>query len=259
MKDSQLAHPLFPAEGDEPPPRIERIHVARDEPAGGQKFCPHMFGAEELQDLEQIERLFGGGSYELWGYAGGKISRRRRYRLDGKPRPLTFATEAQIEEAPPVAPVPTPGHGGTDLGTMMMIFKMMQDQQQASMQVLGQVMAAALSRPAPDPGAGLAQVVDLLSRQQSAQTELLTRVLTAGDSGPTSRTLDMFERAIEFGRKTAATADGDGESGGIDAIAETVGAAVTAFQAASQMQAATQAGPPQPDPPQLEESTRAAE
>jgi len=87
-----MGHPLFPIDpqkDDEHEKEIARIRVSRWY-RGTQKWCPRLYGADELRSHEQLVELFGGGTYELIALdeGGETIIARRRFNLPGKPLPF---------------------------------------------------------------------------------------------------------------------------------------------------------------------------
>jgi hypothetical protein len=100
-------HPLFPAEEGDEPQRIEFIQVIRHE-NGKSQMIPRTFRADELQSVEDIFALWGGGYYELQGRRSsiadatklGRLSGNRRYQIPGPSKPLV---DGQWQETAGVA------------------------------------------------------------------------------------------------------------------------------------------------------------
>lgn|SRR5512145_71747 len=269
-RESIPSHPLFPAQGDEPPPRVERFHVTRDEGQGRPVYHARMFGPNELQDLAELRQMFGGGAYELVAYAGGRISARRRYWIDGRKKPMNEPEAAEQDAAAllpalPTLPTGTVGGGGLDVQTLFLLFKMMSDQQSSSLQVMGQVMSAAMARPEAPRNDGFDRVLQVMQAQQAQQFELLARVMTAGGSqNPTSAMLDLVRQGIELGRKSAgADGNGEGEEDFVQSVVQAISQVGAGFQMAAQAErdaaGAPQVGPgPIAGPPPVPQSEEQA-
>jgi hypothetical protein len=217
------AHPLFPAEGDEPPARVEHIHVTRWNPATARAdFCLQRFAPDELTELSQIAERFGGGLYELIAYAGGGISKRRKYSLPGKSLPLDGSAVDTAE--PPPAAVPAGAMSSEAL--MLGMFQAMQAQSQQTMALIAQqssentkAMATIVAAIAGGKQDGSA-LVEAMSRSADRQTELMMRLL--GERAPASASaLDLFKQGLAEGQKmaeaVAESADGDDTEEAIDA------------------------------------------
>lgn len=208
-----LNHPLFPPENDdEEAPEVEGIHVSRYG-EGPPKWCAYLFGAEELTELQQIQEMFGGGTYELIARAGGRISARRRYVLDGRSRPLVYGaavTEPTPQPTPPAQPVPVVTG---DAGGLGLIAQMMMQSQQSTMQLVTAMMTtvtsmatAMVSRDSESSKATLsamAQVQNQAMAQQGAFFNAMMQNKTAS-GGPS------FRDGIELGKEIAGKgADGE--------------------------------------------------
>lgn len=116
-------HPLFPAEEGDEPQRIEFIQVIRHE-NGKSQMIPRTFRADELQSVEDIFNLWGGGYYELQGRRSsiadatklGRLSGNRRVQIPGVSKPLVDgqfqdaaspATSAPVSAPSSELPIPT--------------------------------------------------------------------------------------------------------------------------------------------------------
>jgi hypothetical protein len=126
-----VEHPLFPAEGDDPPPPIAFISVYRYEPSGPVQVM-RVFRAEELQNESQISELYGGGMYELHGRRQSKqdatlpgaLVSKRRVRIPGEPQPLSpggVAKPAVVEPVKAAEP---------EMGVMTMFMQMQMNMMQ---------------------------------------------------------------------------------------------------------------------------------
>jgi hypothetical protein len=107
-------HPLFPAEEGDEPQRIEFIQVIRHE-NGKSQMIPRTFRADELQSVEDIFALWGGGYYELQGRRSsiadatklGRLSGNRRYQIPGASKPLVDGQWEAAGAMGSAAPTPT--------------------------------------------------------------------------------------------------------------------------------------------------------
>jgi len=238
---------------DDEAPEVEGIHVSRFE-NGNQPYCAHLFGPEELVDLEQIADLFGGGKYELVARAQNRISAKRRYELAGKPKPLSIgAVDAPdpTHTVPPHAPQAPQFDGG--MGQMLMQFMAMQSQSnsqmmqmmmQSSQQTMTSITAMATAMVSRD-GDGNKSVIQALQsandkalqgQAQVFQTMLETLKGTGGK--------DLFD-AYREGLSDAAGGGGDDAESG-DGVMGTMKTAVEAMKLASEL---TGDGPPQTGEP----------
>lgn len=179
------AHPLFPIEhDDDDPAEVGWIHVTRFD-GGGQKWAPRLFSASELDSLETLSELYGGGSYELIARGPDRrtITGRRRYQLPGRALPLDGGPAE--ERAPPVAPI-----------------------------------AAAQSTS----DALLIAMMQMMAQQQQAQTQLMVAMLTKSDQSSKEHVQSMTalhdrfaqSQAMLFGKMFDAQSGGGGNAGGMD-------------------------------------------
>ena len=208
---SDHAHPLFLNENDEPPPEVGFIHIIRWE-NGGKTHVPKAFTAEELQSLEQIKEMYGGGNYELIARDyNNRISRRIRVNLPGKPKPLSEdEPEDETEEnnsrnysAPvpvPQNPFPIEGIMGMFMHSMTTQMQMQQAQQQQQMQMqMAQAEAA---------------------RQQAAeQTKMMIAMMTANKGQDMTPILvAMMQNSAEMFKMMLTKGGGMGSSEILEAI-----------------------------------------
>jgi len=210
MRDSLPAHPLFPAAGEEPPPRVEYFYVTRWRD-GKPVWCPHRFLPDEMDSLEPIQDRFGGGHYELVAYAGGKISAKRSYSLEGRQRPMK--PDEEEPEAPPAAPVaPTaPNSGGFgDPNFMLALLQMMQASSQESAKGMMSIVAAVLSRPADN---GVRDVLEQMQRSSDRQMEMFLKMLELNNRQPpaTSDALKLFKEGLAQGLEMGTVEEGEGD------------------------------------------------
>lgn len=169
---SDVAHPLFPNDNDESPPEVGYIHIIRHESNGRKIQFPKAFLAEELQSLEQISGMFGGGNYELVARdLNNRISRRVKVYLDGPPKSMALVSDddedEEIEEktAKPVTPA-APAFAvdsimGMFMHSMTMQMQMMQQANEAARQASAEQTKLLMTVMAPN------------KNQESQSTELI--------------------------------------------------------------------------------------
>lgn len=217
-----MAHPLFPCNSDDDDVDIGFIHVVRHE-GGNQVWCPHLFGADELTDLDQVHALFGGGNYELVarGTDKGGFVARRRVSLPGAARPLVVDGGAgQVTQSATVSP-PVPQAPG-DSGLMGVLFQTMATQAQASQQLLlamlqqqSQMMTAVMARDADASKNHIQTMQQLHDRSMQQHAELMRVMVEAsrGNSSSAKELVEVLKEGIDLGRTSKATPDGDEEDG----------------------------------------------
>jgi hypothetical protein len=213
-------HPLFPTGQGEPIPQIEWINVCRFEPGRGPVDCPRVFPASELQSLEDLAGMYGGGRYELRGRASGPdggpgpMLRYQRFTLDGDSLPFAGEMGAAAAGAAPAQ------NGATERMDPMMLFLTMQkesanearasadrqmqlivammtqssQQQTASQTAMAQIMAAAMgSNKGPDLAGLLTAVAAMSSSQLQAFAQMAPKSDGTGD-------LDKIAKLIEISK-----------------------------------------------------------
>ncbi len=95
VDEDYLEHPLFPVEEGDSPPDISFIHITRWE--RGKQYWGKCLPSHELQTVEQIAELYGGGEYVLVARTASKvtpgiparISKQRKITIPGKPKPMS--------------------------------------------------------------------------------------------------------------------------------------------------------------------------
>lgn len=247
-----LPHPLFePEEPGEEPAIVYRIKVTRWG-ARGQRWVPQQFDASALVSLEQIQQTYGGGDYELIAYGPGGCVARRRYSLDGRPKPLYpdeeddgegFATGAPpAVAAPPVAAAP---HGSDSL--LALILQTTAQTQSAMMTGLMSLVGAMISGSSASAERQVATMQELHSQHAAAQANFLAAIVQAksgGGGNTAAQAVELLREGIAIGKTTAGT---DGES---DEIGGLIEAAAPFIMGAMQAQqpANDNARPPPPAP-----------
>lgn len=254
-------HPLFPHDDGDDPPQIGWIQVRRAEAGAGWVSAPQKYRGHELTSEEDLHRMYGGGTYELFGRAMtakgfmGPITARRTITLAGKPKPLVAATEpeeADEDEAQhDAAPMPYfPGMGagpGVDVGAIISSLQQSAQAQQAQQLALftqfmqqQSAMFTAQLASAKNEGQSIAQ---LMIEQQRAQTELFkmqaqkaealaeraiaSKQDASGGLESTLRMMDLLERRVEtrvreLEKKTKGGDDDDSMTGPLLTIAGTL-------------------------------------
>lgn len=277
-EDEDEGHPLFPVDDGEAPPAIGWIQVRRAEPGAGWVTAPQKFRGHELTSEEDLHRLYGGGTFELYGRAltakgfMGPITARRTLTLAGKSKPLIAAPEPEEDDADEGshdagAPPYFPGMGGgpsVDVGAIIGSLQQSAQAQQAQqlalftqfMQAQNAMFQAQLSS-AKTEGQTVAQLMIEQSRVQAemfrAQAQkaeaLAERALASkGDASSgleaTLRMMDLLERRVENRvRELEKKSKGEGED---DMTMPLLGLAGTLLQA---MQGNGNAPPPAAPPP----------
>lgn len=230
---TKASHPLFPAEGpDQDPPEIISIHIAR----AGSGTCPHAWEPDELTSLEQIDEMFGGGTYTLTARDHAHFSARRTVTLPGPSKPLNLYGDEPPQAA---APQPAPGVPGAPMGEgiLLAVLRMMQE---ASANQTTMLMAMMKDKEA---GAreSLAMIQTINQNAMAQQTQGFTQLLqiaTAGKDKPGE--LDAFMKGVSHAREFIG--DGDEDDGDEDdIIADAVDAATKIAQT---MGAGARANPP---------------
>jgi hypothetical protein len=248
-------HPLFPPlDDDEDPPEVEYIHVSRFE-NGRNPWCSHKFAPEELQDLEEISDLFGGGMYELIAKNGPRISAKRRYEIAGRSKPLVFGAvgvETEPERTIGPAPVAQPGMGDTGmLGVVMQMMNQNAQSSQATMQMMMKsssdnlvamtgMMTAMLSRD----GAGNSTLIQAIQsnadRALQSQAQVFQTMLQSVAGGGAG-VVGALKDGIALGKEMGGTSGGGGEDNE-DTLGETIGNVMEGLKFAAKI---TGDGPPE--------------
>lgn len=217
-------HPLFPAMSDDrDPPRVETIHVQRT-PDGTHH---HAFGADELQSLEQLYQMFGGGQYTLLARAGGRLTGRQTVTLPGRSKPLNPELPAE-EDDEPEAPPPmyqAPSGAPSDSLMIAMLQMMQQNSQQQTQMMLAQsqqtiqLVTALMAQSGQGAQSHVATMQALHDRFAQSQSDLMKAMLesktaTASSGGG----LDAFMKGVEFADRFAGASEEDGIAGIVDSL-----------------------------------------
>lgn len=190
-------HPLFePETDDDDAPEVQGIHVTRYED-GGYKWCPYLFGPQELQGLGDVFGKFGGGKYELIARANNRIAARRRFDIPGKSLPLTGPQSPERESAPtqqPPTQMPQSNEGG--MATMLMQFMTIQSESNRAM------MNMMMQSSANQMTAMTTLVTAMLSRD-SEGSKTLIQALQANNERALQGQSQVFATMLETLGKTA--------------------------------------------------------
>ena len=223
-------HPLFPHDEGEEAPKIGWIQIRRAEAGAGWVTAPQKYRAHELESEEDLHRMYGGGTYELYGRATtakgfmGPITARRTITLAGKSKPLIATPEpeeADEDEARhdgnQMPYFPGMGGMGVDVGAIIGSLQQSAQAQQAQQLALftgfmqqQSAMFQAQLAGAKSEGQTVAQ---LMIEQSRAQTEMFRMqaqkaeaiaeraIAQKGDGGngleSTLRLMDLLERRVE--------------------------------------------------------------
>lgn len=206
-----MSHPLFPPDEDGEAPQVLKIHVLRYEGGAKPVWCPRLFDAAELQSLEDIHGLFGGGTYELIGRDATNITARVTYAIPGKSRSLLGEEEPQGE-----APGPGGGLATADPNVQLigLLVQMMQQQSQVQMSFLQSMMQsqAASSRE------HVQMMQAALSSQNQGTAQLYETLLKAGQGGGAD--VNSVLEAIKVGVDLHSGASEQGEDFDFDKASE---------------------------------------
>ncbi len=217
-----MNHPLFPNAPEDDKREIAWVHVTRFERTG-QIWFPRAFKAEELQGLDDIAGMFGGGTYELIGRAAstksggvGVIIDRIRVTLPGEPLPFV-----QEETAGAPAPAPMPfqvPQGGNDMHAIVIAMMQMQQASQAQQTQLMATMFQASSQQTAaivtamaagrSEGNGSAEMIRAMGEMQKSHTEAMAALYTAtrgsggggGGGGGDATPMDALMQGLELGQ-----------------------------------------------------------
>lgn len=184
-----MPHPLFDTDHE-----VLSINVTRFE-GGGQVWHPHRFEPDELQSLEDVFSVCGGGSYELVAHGrldGGKgkvkhgIVDRKRYKLPGPSIPFP-GNEPPAAVAPAVAVPVLGGDSNLIMGMMQNMMQMFMTTQQKS----DERMMGLLTLFVQNGGAGQAEAF-----------KALAQIATANATRPPETPSALgFEKALELGHR----------------------------------------------------------
>lgn len=259
-----LPHPLFePEEPGDEAPIVYRIKVTRWG-ARGQRWVPQQFDASALISLEQIQRDYGGGDYELIAYGPGGCVARRRYSLDGRPRPL-YADDDDDGEgggfpgaavAQPAPPAPSGSGGSSDwIPLLIAMMKTSADSSAAMFQGMMQMVGGMLSSSRDAASAQIASMQQLSTAHATEQARLLTAIVESknGSTGGAGALVEMLKEGIELGRtRSGEGGDGDGDSGGIEGLISAAAPFIMGAMGAAAQQKPGAAPPASAVPPPLE-------
>lgn len=204
-------HPLFPAlDADDEQIEVEQIHVTRFG-GEGQKWCAYLFGAEELTELQQIAELFGGGNYELIARAGGRITGKRKYPIDGRQRPLIYGSAVGAGTVEP-EPVPVQRQaatvsGGQDVSLIGLMLQSQSQQNQMMMQMMQSTTAtitamatSMVSRDSESSKTTLQAMTKLQESAMSNQAQFFQAMLQSRGGGG-SDVVKSFREGLELGKE----------------------------------------------------------
>lgn len=227
-----MLHPLFPDKDV----NISWILLTRHE-AQGQVYHPNKWDPEELQDMQPIQELFGGGVYELIARDERSIVARTKFKLPGPSKPLVPEASAP---APVAAPVMHGGGGSSDaiaaalLNLIPVILQSNTQNQQAMVQVLQaqatqqtQFLTAMMQASKQDGNALIQAMAELSKAQTKTMADAMQMAHQNQQSGKGSSGDDVLEvltTGIELGRSQAA-------SDKPNDVAETIGAVTQGLMA----------------------------
>jgi hypothetical protein len=245
-------HPLFLPEGEgEEPPEIGFVNVKRWQ-NGRWVFAHRQYTPGDLDSLERLFELYGGGQYELVGRdkRNAKITALKRLELDGDPLPLTGEAP---KPQPMQQPAPAPSGGGVLEGLLPMLLPLVVDylkssaaasRTQAEQQT--QLMIAMMGRDAENARAHIQTMQQLHDRQAQSQGDLLRAVLERSGGGGGMENFLQAAEVVNQIRQGAVEAVAGADGGG-DSMSEFANGVGTVVEQLSKVKALT--GPEEPPPP----------
>jgi len=203
--DSYPDHPLFPVDEGEKNPQVTFIQITRLD-RGVQKYGP-VIRADELMTLDALFEMYGGGMYELWARGPskmkegepGNISKRRRFNLPGRSKPLSKdPTPDELRElegfrpgATESAPAPSSNGGGGENNFLLAMMNMQQQNAQqfaAMMQAMMQSSKQESMEMAKMQMASQQQnttlMLTLSQQNQASMVQMMTAMMGSRGSGP---------------------------------------------------------------------------
>lgn len=177
-------------------------------------------------DMTQLRATVGGGVFTLWGYLGGKLTRKIRFEMEGPP---IYYAPPSVAPAVPVAPAgtaPTSTPNGTDpvlLGVLQTILKTQE------------AIATRLAQPAPQSGFSFREMLALSSAMGGRQSNGIEM----------KDLVQLFQQGIEIGGNAA----GGNEKSTLEVVLEKgIPALEKVAMAMSRRAAARPPGSPAPRP-----------
>lgn len=256
-------HPLFPARNDvDPPPEVVTIHVTR----AGEGFATRAFAPDELQTLEQLYELYGGGHYTLIARDETKITARVTYPLQGPSKPLNDGASVGGPAPAPAAALPPPAAApGPGADFLVAVLQMMQHSQDNT----NKLIFAMMQRDQEAQRRHIESMQALHDRSVASQGELTRAMLEARTSQSPDTSAEWFLRGQQHGERVAEKlgkladrfkgGDDDEGAGLVDELGELLGpvfAGMGHYQQQQQQQppgpapgAPPPAPPPDPRPP----------
>jgi hypothetical protein len=250
-EESWPEHPLFPAEEDAEPQRIEFIQVVRYE-HGRALLVPTTFRSGELTSLDALNNMYGGGLYELIGRrcsvhdptSMGRISAKVRYELAGPSRPLVVDANAP-PAMPPVVTQVTPAPAIDNMGMFTMIYQTSREDARAAAEAQRQ----AQERARQESMENQRMMMQMQTTMMTSMMGVVTAVVGARSGGGG---VEDFAKMVEVAQKLGAFSpkggDDSGEStesigGIISNVADIVAGAVELKQGGGLLPNGTQAPP----------------
>jgi hypothetical protein len=205
-----MGHPLFPIDpqrDDDLEKEIARVRVSRWF-RGTQKWCPRIFGADELRTHEQLVELFGGGTYELIALdeSGETIIARRRFNLPGKPLPFDGEEEEEREKK-------DGGKAAAGLSSEQILLAVMQQNSAQQQQMMGFFATLFEQNKAESRALLEASKADARAMIESAKNEsrAFAELLAKSNENQTRLMTEFFNKSLEI-------AKGGANGGNADAL-----------------------------------------
>jgi len=195
MDEHYPEHPLFPVEEGDNPPDISFVHITRWE--RGKQIWGKCLPSHELQTIEQLQELYGGGEYVLVGRTQSKItpgipariSKQRKLTVPGKSKPMSDDPTEEEENGGKkvVSPQPTGLLGG---GSDQIFIAMMQMNQQAQERAAAaqqqfMTMFIQMMQSSKTESAAMTQMMMQMSQAQAqSMMQMVTGLMANRGGGP---------------------------------------------------------------------------
>lgn len=236
-------HPLFPVDEGEKNPQVTFIQITRID-RGIQYYGP-VLRAEELTTTDELFEMYGGGHYELWARGpsklkadgAGNVTKRRRFMLPGRSKPISKDPTADelraIDGVRPMDPAPASssssagvlGGGNNDILLAMMQMQQQNAQEFAKMMMLMMTSSKSESTEMAKMQAASQQqfttlMLTLSGQQQQSMVQMMTALMGGRSSGPEEMAkYAKLMKDLGIGG-AAAKGDTEDEEGGIGKMIE---------------------------------------
>lgn len=232
LDDVVQEHPLFPTmSDDEEPPIVAFITITRFD-KGRQVWGPTM-PASELQTIQDITNLYGGGDYCLMARrlskkgdnSPGHTTKQKRIFLEGRPKPMNGSSGGDESDSPSAASSvvsSAPAVAMPQDGMVGLLMTMMAQQQQQAQQATAQAqqqsqnfmqMMIAMMGAGKTESSDMTKMMLQMSSQQSANMMQMMTVLMANRGGGPEE-IAKYAQIIEALKGKGEGGEGGGDGGG---------------------------------------------